>query len=106
MGCVVTLSGTGAEQNAGGIITFEEKHEKGLEVWCATETDDLAAANAGIDALVAFEREMGLPTSLSELDGATNDETLRAVADTAVLTAARTKKLGRDEIFQVLYECR
>ena len=76
------------------------------EVWGVTEADDAAAALAGIDALEAFEREMSLPTSLSELGGDTSDETLRAVADTAVLTGACAKKLSRDEIFQILAECR
>ena len=76
------------------------------EVWGVNGTDDLTAALAGIDVLEAFEREMGLPTSLTELDGDTSDETLRAVADTAVLTGACAKKLERDEIFQILVEAR
>ena len=29
LACIVTLSGTGAEQNDGGVITDEERHEKG-----------------------------------------------------------------------------
>lgn len=51
-------------------------------------------------------REMGLTTSLTELGGDTSDETLRAVANTAVLTGARAKKLERDEIFRILTETR
>lgn len=35
-----------------------------------------------------------------------SDEVLRAVADTAVLTAGCCRKLDRDEIFQILTECR
>lgn len=78
-----------------------------VEVWGvdASGKDELAVANAGIDALEAFTREMGLPTTLFELGGDTSDDTLRAVADTAVLTAACAKKLERDEIFQILKEC-
>ena len=76
------------------------------EVWGVEEQDDLAAANAGIDALAAFIAEMGLPTTFSELGGDASDETLRAVADTAVLTPGCAKKLDRDEIFQILVECR
>ena len=76
------------------------------EVWGVTESDDVAAALAGIDALEAFEREVGLPTRLSELGGDTSDETLREVADTTVLTGACAKHPSRNEIFEVLVECR
>ena len=42
MGCIVTLSGTGAEQNSGGVITNEETHVKGpflgaLPKWAALD---------------------------------------------------------------------
>lgn len=76
------------------------------EVWGVTEEDDLAAALVGIDALAAFIAEMGLPTSFAELGGDASDETLRAIADTSVLTPGCAKKLDRDEIFQILVECR
>lgn len=76
------------------------------EVWGVTEKDDLAAALAGIDALASFIREMGLPTSFAEFGTDASDETLRAVADTAILTGGCAKKLSRDEIFEILKECR
>ena len=76
------------------------------EVWGVVEKDDLAAAMAGIDALAAFTAEMGLPTTFSELGGDASDETLRAVADTCLLTPGCAKQLSRDEIFQILTECR
>lgn len=76
------------------------------EVWGAAETDDLAAAKAGIDALAAFIHDMGLPASFAEFGTDASDETLRAVADTAILTPGCAKKLGRDEIFEILKECR
>ena len=78
------------------------------EVWGIADNglSELEVALAGIDALEAFEREMGLPTNLAALGGDTSDETLRAVADTAVITGACAKKLSRDEIFQILTECR
>ncbi len=68
--------------------------------------DNLAIANEGIDALAAFIKEMGLPTTFTELGGDASDETLRAVADTAVLTAGCAKKFDRGEIFHMLTECR
>lgn len=78
------------------------------EVWGvdAAGRDPLAVAMDGIDALVAFTREMGLPTTLAELDGDTSDETLRAVARTAVRTPACAKALDDEEVFQVLAESR
>ena len=79
-----------------------------VEVWGVDPTgkDALTVANEGIDALAAFIVEMGLPTTFAGLGADASDETLRAVADTAVLTAACAKKLDRDEIFQMLVECR
>ena len=76
------------------------------EVWGVAEKDDLAAAMAGIDALAAFTAEMGLPTTFSELGGDASDETLRAVADTCLLMPGCAKQLSRDEVFQILTECR
>lgn len=78
------------------------------EVWDvdADGKGALAVAFEGIDALAAFTREMGLPSTLAELGGDVSDDTLRAVADTAVLTPGCAKKLDRDEIFQILVECR
>lgn len=79
-----------------------------IEVWGVDTTgkDDLAVANEGIDALAAFIKEMGMPTTFAELETDASDEVLRAVADTAVLTAACAKQLSRDEIFDILVECR
>ena len=68
--------------------------------------DDLAIAQEGIDALEAFIKEMNLPTSFAELGGEATDEILHAVADTAILTPGCAKKLSRDEIFEILCECR
>ena len=76
------------------------------EVWGATAEDDLAAAREGIDALQAFTAEMGLPTTFAEMESDASDDTLRKVADTAILTGGCVKKLERDEIFQILTECR
>ena len=71
-------------------------------------TDALRAARlakAGIDALAAFIREIGLPTTLTEL-GIPADTDLRAVADSTNITAGCCKKLTHDEIYDILLECR
>lgn len=79
-----------------------------VEVWDVDPSgkDDLVVALEGIDALAAFIKEMGMPATFAELEGDASDETLRAVADTAVLTAGCAKKLTPDEIFEILVECR
>lgn len=79
-----------------------------VEVWDVDPSgkDDLTVALEGIDALAAFIKETGMPVTFAELEGDASDETLRAVADTAVLTAGCAKKLTPDEIFEILVECR
>ena len=61
-------------------------------------------AAAGIDALAAFIKEIGLPTSFAEL-GIPDDTDFRAIADSTVLTPGCCKKLSHDEIYEILKEC-
>lgn len=77
------------------------------EVWNVDETDksEEEIALAGVDALEAFIKEIGLPTTLSEM-GITDEGILRSVADTCNLTAGCCKKFERDEIFEILKECK
>lgn len=74
-------------------------------VWDVQEGDDKAAAQSGIEALAAFIREIGLPTSFAEL-GIPADTDLRAVADSTNITAGCCKKLTADEIYEILLECK
>lgn len=75
-------------------------------VWgIAPKGSEEETAAAGIDALAAFIREIGLPTSFAEL-GIPVDTDLRAVADSTILTAGCCKKLSHDEIYEILKECR
>ncbi len=75
-------------------------------VWgIASKGCDEATALASVEALAAFIREIGLPTTLAEL-GIPADTDLRAVADSTNITAGCCKKLTRDEIYQILLECR
>ena len=62
-------------------------------------------AAAGIDALAAFIKEIGLPTSFAEL-GIPDDTDFRAIADSTVLTPGCCKKLTHDEIYDILCECK
>jgi uncharacterized oxidoreductases, Fe-dependent alcohol dehydrogenase family len=74
-------------------------------VWgIAPKGSDEETAAAGIDALAAFIKEIGLPTSFAEL-GIPADTDFRAVADSTNITAGCCKKLTRDEICEILQEC-
>lgn len=52
-----------------------------------------------------FIKECGLSTTFGEL-GIPEDTDLRAVADSAMITAGCCKKLTHDEIYEILLECR
>ena len=74
-------------------------------VWgIAPKGSDEETAVAGIDALAAFIKEIGLPTSFAEL-GIPADTDFRAVADSTNVTAGGCKKLTHDEIYEILKEC-
>lgn len=61
-------------------------------------------ALAGVEALADFIKEMGLPTSFTEM-GISEDTDFRAIADSANITAGCCKKLSHDEIYEILKEC-
>ena len=52
-----------------------------------------------------FIKEIGLPTTFSEMN-INDDEILRKVADTSILTNGCCKKLTADEIYNILLECK
>ena len=62
-------------------------------------------AKAGVEALTAFIREIGMPTSFYEL-GIPADTDFRAIADSTNITAGCCKRLTHDEIYEILMECR
>ena len=62
-------------------------------------------AKAGVEALAAFIKEIGMPTSFYEL-GIPADTDFRAIADSTNITAGCCKKLTHDEIYEILMECR
>ena len=62
-----------------------------------------ALANAFIDALSAFIREIGLPATLGGM-GITGDIDLHAIADTTILTGGCCKRFTHDELYEILKE--
>ena len=76
------------------------------DVWgIAPLSNNEETALAGVEALAAFIKEIGLPTTFAEL-GIPADSDLRAVADSTVLTAGCCKKLTHDEVYEILQECK
>ncbi len=75
-------------------------------VWgIAPKGSDEETALAGIDALAAFIKELGLPATFTEL-GIPAGTDFHAIADSAILTPGCCKKLTSDEIYEILCECR
>lgn len=71
----------------------------------ADATELRAIAAKGIDALENFIKEIGLPTRWIEI-GITDDTILRAAADTCFLLPGCCKQMSRDEIYELLEECK
>ncbi|MCM1561872.1 MAG: iron-containing alcohol dehydrogenase [Butyrivibrio sp.] len=61
-------------------------------------------AEAGVQALADFVKEIGMPSTLTEM-GITDKKILKEVADTCNLTAGCCKKFSREEIREILEEC-
>lgn len=61
-------------------------------------------AAAGIEALADFIKEVGLPTSFSQMDIPENTD-YKAIAESVNITAGCCKKLTAEEIFDILKEC-
>lgn len=61
-------------------------------------------ALAGIKALAGFIKEVGLPTTFTEM-GISKDTDFKAIADSTNITAGCCKKLTHEEILEILKEC-
>lgn len=76
------------------------------EVW-GIRDENLSVENIalkGIEALAEFIKEIGLPTTLTEM-GITNKNMLKEVAYSSHITIGCCKKLTHEEIFEILLEC-
>lgn len=73
-------------------------------VWNVEGSTTEQTAALGINALEAFIREIWMPTRWAEL-GITDENVLRAAADTCLLMPGCCKQFSRDELFEVLKEC-
>ena len=77
-----------------------------VNVWgIAPKANDEETALAGVAALAAFIKEIGLPTSFYEL-GIPGNTDFKAIADSTVLTAGCCRKLTHEELYEILMECK
>ena len=77
-----------------------------VEVW-KVESNNLSEeeiAKKGIEELDKFIKEIGLPTTLKEIE-ITDKEMLKKVADSSNITAGCAKQLTHEEIYEILLEC-
>lgn len=65
---------------------------------------ELELANAGIDALADFIKEIGMPTTLREI-GFDENTDLKAIADSCGISQGSYKKMTHEEILEILKEC-
>ena len=77
------------------------------EVWGISPEGKSEAelAKAFVDALAAFIREIGLPTTFSEMK-ISSDTDFKAIADSTILTGGCAKRFTKEELLEVLLECR
>ena len=73
-------------------------------VWGIAPKGSDGETAAGIDALAASIKEIGLLTTFTEL-GIPADTDFRAIADSTNVTAGCCKKLTHDKIYEILQEC-
>lgn len=79
----------------------EEKFRRwAQEVWLVQDADE------GIDFLADFIREVGLPTTFTEMGIILDDDTIRAIATSTIITPGCCKQLTADEIVEILKECK
>ncbi len=78
-----------------------------VEVWGIDPVGKTEAELAAdfVDALADFIREIGLPTTFAEMN-IPADTDYKAIADSTVLTGGCAKKFTREELLEVLLECR
>ena len=78
-----------------------------VEVWNVDPAgkSEEELANAFVEELAAFIKEIGLPTTFAEMN-ISEDTDFKSIADTTILTGGCAKKFGREELLEVLLECR
>ncbi len=86
-----------------GVKQFARLAEKVWEIPAEGKSQE-ELAEAGVRALADFVKEIGLPSTFTEM-GITDKSVLKKVANTCNLTVGCCKKLFREEVLQILEEC-
>lgn len=86
-----------------GVEQFARMAEQVWEILAEGKTKE-ELAETGIQALADFIREIGLPSTFTEM-GITDKSVLKKTADTCNLTAGCCRKLSREEVLEILEEC-
>ena len=89
----------------GGSIKKNGVYDELMSTLKAAGKSEEELANAFVDALAAFIKEIGLPTTFAEMN-ISEDTDFKAIADTTILTGGCAKKFTADELYEVLLECR
>ena len=78
-----------------------------VEVWGTDPEGKTEAqlAEAFVDILAAFIKEIGLPTTFTEMN-IPADIDYKAIADSTILTGGCAKRFTKEELLEVLLECR
>lgn len=87
------------KNNVGRFARFAEN------VWNISGKSNMEETAAeGINALAGFIKEVGLPSSFTEM-GISADTDFRSIAESTNITAGCCKKLSHNEIYEILKEC-
>ena len=70
------------------------------EVWLVQDADE------GIDCLADLILEIGLPTTFTQMGITLDEATIRAIADSTIITPGCCKQLTASEIADILIECK
>lgn len=79
--------------------------EKKFDRW-AQEVWLVQHASQAIEALEDLIHDVGLPTTLADMGITLDDDTIKAIADSTVITPGCCKRLTPGDIEQILIECR
>ena len=89
----------------GGFIKKNGVYDELMGILTESGKTEAELAADFVDALADFIREIGLPTTFAEMD-IPADTDYKAIADSTVLTGGCAKKFTKEELLEVLLECR
>ena len=89
----------------GGFIKKNGVYDELMGILTESGKTEAELAADFVDALADFIREIGLPTTFTEMN-IPADTDYKAIAESTVLTGGCAKKFTREELLEVLLECR